>query len=637
MTLSDATQRREDEQRLCPVTGLPITSRPDWTDVPLGRQYTASFQVIGSRVLLCSPKGNAGNWGVPRFMEARERVLRQAGIWDRPYVEIKDYGQVASDHPRFGRVQFTLAMAAEHRRGKLKGFWAFNGPASFGNILRVAKKLVRHRGIPVSFVADYEEAVLHALAELAEQGHRETRGWRDELLTRAEWRMDLARITARSGIIGRDILYAEVRGRMRQRHVERVHLLGQQALAEPGRFPGGRAYRVFNLEGLEGMSWRARRSWLIKVREQQGVNPCPMLVMVGLNRTLRAAARVSGPVLAAQVETARDMEEALNLVQAHREQVAVEGRPPTGEAWRVPRIFTEDQVRHHADDMLRYVGAINWELPGLERAEVESDHPLRELYEAVAVIKHDFDTMVQERAAMQAQVFRAAKIASLGTLAAGFAHELNNPLTAVLGFAQRIQEVSTEANIVGFADVIVRASRRMGGVVSQLGEYSREPNMIREVPVALNVSVQAVLELIAPVFNRQRVELDLGLDPDLPQIMADKGHMQSLAQNLVINARDALMESPPPEGGKVTVRTWSEDGWVKLSVADNGPGMPEAVVQQAFDPFFTTKEVGKGSGLGLYVVHRIVDQYNGTISIRSNAADGTRIEVQFPAATGEDS
>ena len=635
MNLTDATQR-EDLQELCSVTGLPVRRRPGWTDVKLGRLYSASFCLIGSRVLLSVPKGNAGNWGVPRFMEARERVLRQAGIWDRPHVEIKDYGQVAADHPRFGRVQFTLAMAAEQRRGQLKGFWAFNGPTSFSNILNVAKRLVRHRGIPVNFVSDYEEALLHALAELSDQGHRETRSWRDELFTRDGWRLDLARLSARSGIIGRDILYAEVRGRMRLRHVDRVHQLGQQALAESGRFPQGQAYRVFNLDGLEGISWRARRAWLGKVRDQQSKNPCPLLVMAGLNRTMGAAARVSGPVLASPVETAHDMEEALDKVQSHREQVAVEGRPPSGDAWRVPKIYTEDQVRRHADDLLRYVGAINWELPGQERAEVERDHPLRELYEAVAVIKHDFDTMVQERAAMQAQVFRAAKIASLGTLAAGFAHELNNPLTAVLGFAQRIQEVSTEPAIQKFAQVIERASRRMSGVVGQLGEYSREPNMIREVEVDLNSAAQAVLELLGPVFTRQRVELDVQLTPDLPPVMGDSGHMRSLVQNLVINARDALMESPPSQGERVSVRTWRDDIWVKLSVADNGPGMPEEVIQQAFDPFFTTKEVGKGTGLGLYVVHRIVDQYNGTISIRSNPGQGTRIEVQFPAVSPED-
>ena len=160
--------------------------------------------------------------------------------------------------------------------------------------------------------------------------------------------------------------------------------------------------------------------------------------------------------------------------------------------------------------------------------------------------------------------------------------------------------------------------------------------MIREVEVDLNSAAQAVLELLGPVFTRQRVELDVQLTPDLPPVMGDSGHMRSLLLNLVINARDALMESPPSQGERVSVRTWRDDIWVKLSVADNGPGMPEEVIQQAFDPFFTTKEVGKGTGLGLYVVHRIVDQYNGTISIRSNPGQGTRIEVQFPAVSPED-
>jgi len=176
----------------------------------------------------------------------------------------------------------------------------------------------------------------------------------------------------------------------------------------------------------------------------------------------------------------------------------------------------------------------------------------------------------------------------------------------------------------------------MSKVVSQLGEYSREPDMINEVPVDLNAEAEAVAELLGPVMHRQRVALEMALAPDLPPVMAEPAHVRSLIQNLVTNARDAMVEEHPELGARVTVRTWLEDGWVRLNVADNGPGMPEAVVQQAFDPFFTTKEVGKGTGLGLYVVHRIVHQYNGTISIHSREGEGTRMEVQFPAAQPED-
>ena len=241
--------------------------------------------------------------------------------------------------------------------------------------------------------------------------------------------------------------------------------------------------------------------------------------------------------------------------------------------------------------------------------------------------------MVSEKAEMQARVFRAAKVASLGTLAAGFAHELNNPLTAVLGFAQRIQEVGAEEPILRYGEIIERAAQRMSKVVNQLGEYCREPNLAQEQPADLNRAVTAVMELFGPVIRRQNIEMEMDLDPELPRLLADPGHLMSLVQNLVTNARDALLELKGEADRRIAIRTWSEPRWVWISVVDSGLGMPEDVRDKAFDPFYTTKEVGKGTGLGLYVVHRIVDQYNGSIAIHTDKGQGTRIELQFPALT----
>jgi len=612
------------------VTGLSIVREPHWQDMPLGSRYSASFAVIGGRILYSAPRGNAGNWGVPRFMEMREKVLREAGLWREPHVEIKDYGEVPEDHPRFGRVQFTLAMAAEDRRGHLKGFYAFNGPASFGRILRVAKRLVRHRGIPADFVPDYEAAVLHAVDRLGQLDLRVSSAWQHELLSRDAWSLDLHGLYARAGVIGRDILYAELRGKLQVRQVDRVHRLGQLALTEPGRFPDGQAYRVFNLAQLEGVSWRARRRWLALVREQQARVSCPLVVMVGASRILGAAARMSRPIFTGPVALAVDMDHALELILDHRVNSAM-ARRRERDGWRVPRVFSEEQVRKQSDDLLDYVGAINWDLPGLEQPPCGPEHPLHGLYEAVAVIKHDFDAMVKEREEMQARVYRAAKVASLGTLAAGFAHELNNPLTAVLGFAQRIQEVSQEEKSRKFAAVIERAARRMSGVVSKLGEYSRESDAVAVTPTDLNEAVERVMELLGPVLKRQRVAVTLDLEQGLPPVLADPGHLQSVVQNLLTNARDALVAAGQSNSGNIKIRSWSSPGWSMLAVEDDGPGMPEEVMEQAFDPFFTTKEVGKGTGLGLYVVHRIVDQYNGNLTLQSDAEQGTRVEIQFPS------
>jgi two-component system NtrC family sensor kinase len=234
----------------------------------------------------------------------------------------------------------------------------------------------------------------------------------------------------------------------------------------------------------------------------------------------------------------------------------------------------------------------------------------------------------EERLRLQDQLRHADRLATIGQLAARVAHELNEPLGAVLGFAQltrkspRLPRQSAQD-----LDRIIRAALHAREVVKKLLVFVR-PTPPQKAQVDLNELVQAALEIVRPRCDSDGADVINVLASDLPSITADPTQIHQLIVNLVVNAVQAVRPS-----GNVTVRTSAGPEFVTLSVEDTGPGMSEEVLRHIFLPFFTTKEAGQGTGLGLCVVHSIVTSHGGTIQVHTRSGKGTRFEVHLPLSS----
>jgi two-component system, NtrC family, sensor kinase len=238
----------------------------------------------------------------------------------------------------------------------------------------------------------------------------------------------------------------------------------------------------------------------------------------------------------------------------------------------------------------------------------------------------------QERARLQAQLRHADRLATIGQLAAGFAHELSEPLGAVLGFAQLARKARRlPAGIAGDIDKIVAAGLHAREIVKKLMLFARQTPPAKT-SLDLNQVVRRGLVIVEDRCGKQGVEVVAELDPALPRIVADASQLQQLLVNLAVNAVQAM-----PDGGTLSIRTTRADNEVLLVVADTGTGMSEAVMQQIFLPFFTTKDVDQGTGLGLSVVHGIVAAHHGSIAVTSQVGRGCRFEVRLPVDGREDS
>jgi two-component system NtrC family sensor kinase len=228
--------------------------------------------------------------------------------------------------------------------------------------------------------------------------------------------------------------------------------------------------------------------------------------------------------------------------------------------------------------------------------------------------------------AVHQQVGRAEKLASIGRLAAGVAHEINNPLTGVLTFAHLMREKpNMDDQDRQDLDLIVHETTRAADIVRGLLDFARErPTMMQELD--LNEVVRRTVRLIANQKKFEHIVIEQDLQHDLPFVFGDMNQLQQVLLNLSLNACTAM-----PQGGKLTISTAVVDSRVVMRVIDTGCGIKMEHLDSIFEPFFTTQEVGKGTGLGLSVSYGIIEQHEGRLKVFSEVGRGSTFTIDLPA------
>jgi len=233
---------------------------------------------------------------------------------------------------------------------------------------------------------------------------------------------------------------------------------------------------------------------------------------------------------------------------------------------------------------------------------------------------------ISERKRLQEQLRKTERIAELGTLASGMAHEIGTPMNVILGRAEYLMDRVTEAPVKKGLQTIIAQVERITKVMNQLLAFARRRAPERG-PLVLKDVVEDSLELFRERFAKSRVTIELALDDHCPRVQADHDQMSQVMINLIMNALHAM-----EDGGTLRIGLVEDKNMVKLTVADTGHGIPQDVVKKVFEPFFTTKEFGKGTGLGLTVVKGIIEEHQGSISVESEEGNGTTFTILLPRA-----
>lgn len=236
---------------------------------------------------------------------------------------------------------------------------------------------------------------------------------------------------------------------------------------------------------------------------------------------------------------------------------------------------------------------------------------------------------VSEIKALTEQLIRADRLAAMGELTAGVAHEVRNPLGIIRASVQLLEDSKCDAARIRQASGVIKQEiDRLDRVIKALLDFGR-PSTPTLQAVDVNETLADVVLFTRKFASRGGVDIVEDYGSGLLKVMADPDQLKQIAVNLISNAVQAMEET----GGTVTVSTRGTDGYVEMAFADDGPGIPQDRVSKVFDPFYSTRD--EGTGLGLTIVHRIVDEHNGHIEVQSEAGRGTRFTVSLPALEGE--
>lgn len=237
-----------------------------------------------------------------------------------------------------------------------------------------------------------------------------------------------------------------------------------------------------------------------------------------------------------------------------------------------------------------------------------------------------------ERRKMQERLVIADRLASLGELASGFAHELNNPLTGVIGYAQLLLEDKTvPENIRKDVERIYSSAKRVDNVIKNFLIFARKQPPLKQ-PADINVIITSMLKLREYEHKLNNIDVVTQFGADLPPIMADTSQLQQVLLNIIINAEYFMLKNH--NQGTLSISTQRNGDRVKATLTDDGPGISKENLDRIFNPFFTTKEVGQGTGLGLSICHGIIGEHGGRIYAESESGKGTTFVVELPVASG---
>ena len=227
----------------------------------------------------------------------------------------------------------------------------------------------------------------------------------------------------------------------------------------------------------------------------------------------------------------------------------------------------------------------------------------------------------------QAQLIQSEKLSAVGEFVAGVAHELNNPLAAVVGFSEMLKDNDVDTKNRRYLDMIHKSAQRCQKIVQSLLSFARRHQHERK-PMPLNSMVEAVLEMLNYQLRTSNIEVVTQLDPSQPVVLADGHQIQQVFLNIINNARQAMENRQP--GGRIKITTEAYDENVRVTIQDNGPGISPENLQRIFDPFFTTKQVGQGTGLGLSLCYGIIKEHGGNITPSSTPGEGATFVIELP-------
>lgn len=668
--------------KVCKISGLPITRKPEWTNVRCGDDYRVNLSLLGSQIIISQPTGSIQLQGIKKFLDLVDRVVSEAIPADQSYIIIEDFLNLRRTSLEARRF-FINGMK---NRRQLAGVVFCNTSSLFKVSVKLGKRLYKGRGV-VKLTNDYSRAVKLgmdilsnnnrepadvAVATPVRAGKVRKAGEPHAIIKNEDWILNVDGFTTRMEIIDQKILHSVSAGSLTAKHVGLIANLRhevQNAISPEN----GIEYIVADVGNLKGGNRAFRKLYMDSLKQWNQEYPLSMYVLYGANRFTRAASHLAGPFLPFKIRPAGSLEEALAIVvkdQRERKtrylQTKSASHPPA-----------EDQIRQYVEELLGYLGTIDWERNGMnDRRKPDASHPFSPVFEAIALIKGELDELIQDRNAAedalrkvkdgleikvrertleiekankelkaeikerkntQAELLNAKQAAERANRAkseflANMSHELRTPLNHIMGFTELVLDKNFgELNEIQeeYLTDVHHSSKHLLSLINDILDLSKVE--AKKVKLELSrVDLPALLENSTEMVRlnavKHSVQISLNLNNAPKMVTADDRKLKQIMYNLLSNAVKFT-----PQGGMISVTAQQcgpagnpdpaahacPDGGVKISVSDTGIGLRREDLDRIFNPFEQMENSAsrrfQGTGLGLSLTKSFVELHGGEV------------------------
>ena len=544
---------------ICPVSGLPIIQKPEWINVSFDKDFHITFSILGGSVLLVQVSGRATLHGLKHAAMFLSKIETEVITKDR-FIRIEEWSNIKGVSREARRYYIDYIKNQKRllglifcglspmlktgvKLGKRFNILKFNVHIvdDYSDAVRLAKKILAYNQ-SMEEESSYPETVFEpSTASHEGRPHRES-------VTNPEWNLQYENFSLRFEVIGGNVLHGITTGRLEAEHIAPSFKLQDKILLAISSL-GGHYYFVLGMEKSEGTGQKARKLYADAVLALYKKYPFRIFIFYGANKLMEAGINLYRPFVPFKVKIVKDLDSALKLIAKENFKAAVS----------VKRSTEPNQIQQYVDELLKTIEGLDWETGGISHSEGrEPSHPFHPVFEAIDLIKWELDDLFQkqrqtmeklekaykELKSTQAQLIQSGKLSSIGELASGVAHELNQPLTVIRGNAQLIQRnlQRGELNVEKLSEQIEpinRNTKRMMNIISHLRTFSRQSQSDFQ-PVDVNKIVDNCFLMVGEQLRLRNIDVERNLNSDLPMINGDANQLEQVFLNLITNARDAI-------------------------------------------------------------------------------------------------